>query len=682
MAADHEDPPHGDPHEGDADDDDDDNDDDDNDDDDNDDDDYDDDDGETFWDRCWDAPPANEGRDLGLDDAEVEHPDNPASIAHSAAAAASRPAATVARAATAPMQLPARASAFPLVGIVCKYLHRPERYQLATVARLAQHQALALYAIPSASMDRASARGLVDLLQFRLRNATLRVGCLDRHEALAWTLHARNVPTASTASASPLVIEWWELDGYTPAAIAGASKNGHLHVLQWWQSSGLHLKFDTPKILEFTVLPAVVWARIAGHDKVVSWWETCPDPVAQKLVERAKYPEYYEIRALPGALSSWCASGSTAELDWCKRNNVRIQGTSATEIARAAAVGGHINVLNWCKSNGVNLDSQFTALCAIKKGQAAVLQWLVDNEISTPWDTLDVCALVESEASYNRILPWWTQRFGQAPALTRSDLSNACSIPIMALLERAALESVGKRMYLSVDEMSRAARNGHVQVFEWYLKQDAPPPAAAEGLAVAEVPFEVVDAASAGGQTALLQWFKDRGVLTEYTAAGLQAACKNGDVAVLEWWLNSGLPLDPNAPDGEVDLALLCAGKRHVLEWLHRRRQSPSSSSSSSPSGAPPPPLRLEVDFGELLQTSGGGEEDVVDALQWWNESGAFIRWSERFAESPPGKVYLLEWWTKARPKLIFPWRSKRAGASEAEQRWWLERVKGVKKGA
>ncbi|KAI9339427.1 hypothetical protein DFJ73DRAFT_961893 [Zopfochytrium polystomum] len=535
-------------------------------------------------------------------------------------------------------------------------------------------------------MDRASARGIVDLLQFRLRNATLRVGCLDPHEALAWTLHARNVPTASTASASPLVIEWWEPDGYTPAAITGASKNGHLHVLQWWQSSSLHIKFDMPKILEFNDLPAIVWARIAGHDKVVSWWETCPDPVAQTLVKWAKYPGFYERRGLPAALTSWCSSGSTAELDWCKRNNVLLEGESAAAIATAAGGGGHINVLDWCKSNGVKLDGKVTAFLAIKKGHAFVLQWLVDNEISTPWHKLDVCALVESEASYNRILPWWTHRFGQAPALTRSDLSNACSIPIMALLERAALESVGKRVYLSVYEMSRAARNGHVQVFEWYLKQGAPPPpaasaaaaAAAQGLAEVKVPFQVVDAASAGGQTALLQWFKDRGVLTEYTAAGLQAACKNGDVAVLDWWLNSGLPLDPNAPDGEVDLAPLCAGKRYVLEWLHRRRQS---SSSSSTSGAPPPPP-LEVDFGELLQTSGGGEEDVVDALQWWNESGAFITWSERFAESPPDKVHLLEWWTKARPKLIFPWRSKRAGASKAEQRWWLESVKGVKKGA
>jgi hypothetical protein len=88
--------------------------------------------------------------------------------------------------------------------------------------------------LPSASVDEASRRGLVDLLQC-WRESGLEMQWSSRVMDIAsWLGHIA-------------VLEWWKTSGlemkWSSRAMNLASSQGRVDVLQWWKQSGLEMKW-------------------------------------------------------------------------------------------------------------------------------------------------------------------------------------------------------------------------------------------------------------------------------------------------------------------------------------------------------------------------------------------------------------------------------------------------------
>ncbi|KAI9354260.1 hypothetical protein DFJ73DRAFT_310227, partial [Zopfochytrium polystomum] len=53
-----------------------------------------------------------------------------------------------------------------------------------------------------------------------------------------------------------------------------------------------------------------------------------------------------------------------------------------------------------------------------------------------------------------------------------------------------------------------------------------------------------INRASENGHTAVLDWWKNSGLVFRYTAAAISGAVKTGRVNMLQWWADSGMKLE------------------------------------------------------------------------------------------------------------------------------------------
>ena len=73
--------------------------------------------------------------------------------------------------------------------------------------------------------------------------------------------------------------------------------------------------------------------------------------------------------------------------------------------------------------------------------------------------------------------------------------------------------------------------------------------------------------ASGNGNVNILEWWKNSGLPLKYYSDAMDCASENGHVNVLEWWKNSGLPLKYD--EFAIEIAEIASknGHVHVLEW-------------------------------------------------------------------------------------------------------------------
>lgn len=201
-----------------------------------------------------------------------------------------------------------------------------------------------------------------------------------------------------------------------------------------------------------------------------------------------------------------------------------------------------------------------------------------------------------------------------------------------------------------------ASRHGRTSVLAWWKHavdtQVLPQPCRSSIL-------EAIDSACRNGERASLDWWVNSKLPLVYGDSALEAASAKNHVHILEWWRRSGLPLKI----GRVMDMASSAGHVDVLSWwLHSS-------------------LEFKYDRTAMHHASMHGR---VDVLQWWLESGLQMIFDQDALTlaTRHNRPEVLEWWDHSRLPVqyricdIEEALEDAIGGGEAAREWW--RRKGV----
>jgi len=224
--------------------------------------------------------------------------------------------------------------------------------------------------------------------------------------------------------------------------------------------------------------------------------------------------------------------------------------------------------------------------------------------------------------------------------------------------------------YLSIFECDilpiTATKYGRVSVLSWWKRKLDTHPNVLRQPSTKSI-SEAIDGASRNGRVASLEWWVDSGLPFEYTEAALELASAKNRLSVLDWWLaqsRSGR-LGPNKSlkVGKVMDAASTAGHVQVLEWWARSQ------------------LEYKYDRQALYHASCHGK---VEVLQWWLGSGLQMIFDQEALTGATkfNRREVLEWWNKS--GLPIQYRTcdieealeDALMGSEAVREWWAK--KGV----
>jgi hypothetical protein len=244
------------------------------------------------------------------------------------------------------------------------------------------------------------------------------------------------LPTkASAVYGRTEILEWWRTSptflskDYTAEAIDGASKSGFVHVLDWWQKSGLPLKYTEA---------ALEQASSKGHILVLEWWKQAGIHHQGSYIDTKSHHHglnagdeeggstfsevHPELRLKPGKSLLFAAQNNQPfVLRWWDNSGIPI--AHAESVARIASQHGYVEVLDaWRELKGEKMAYDCKVLVEpTKNGHVNVLEWWKKFSRGTDgrtggrveYKTCDIEEALEdsvgSEATALEVKRWWAQ---------------------------------------------------------------------------------------------------------------------------------------------------------------------------------------------------------------------------------------------------------------------------------
>jgi Flavoprotein len=241
-------------------------------------------------------------------------------------------------------------------------------------------------------------------LIFKFSRTDILTYLLEKHPSLySTTTRFTNLPyLASAIYGNPTILTWWRdysdssTKEHSADAMDGASRAGHINILDWWLSSELPLRY-TERALES--------ASAEGRVDVLEWWKNAslstsssPDPIPLKVGKSVLLA---------------AQSGKTESLAWWDASGIPY--THAESVARIASTYGHIHVLQlWYRLKGAKMifDNQ-VLVGATRSGHDDVLEWWRTSGLRVEFKTCDIEEALEdadpSSGAEQRVRQWWAR---------------------------------------------------------------------------------------------------------------------------------------------------------------------------------------------------------------------------------------------------------------------------------
>lgn len=165
-----------------------------------------------------------------------------------------------------------------------------------------------------------------------------------------------------------------------------------------------------------------------------------------------------------------------------------------------------------------------------------------------------------------------------------------------------------------------------------------------------------MDNASLKGHVHVLQWWLDSGLPLKYSEAALEHASARGHIAVLDWWKESQLPLKigrvMELASGSGQIPILSWWVQSGLDFKYDRVSMYNASCSGridslewwAHSG-----LHMIYDPDVLV---GATRQNKPEALEWWDQSGLPIQYrlcdiEEALEDAMGGGAQVRKWWER-----------------------------------
>lgn len=228
------------------------------------------------------------------------------------------------------------------------------------------------------------------------------------HRDLFWATfgHTFLPVKASSVFGRTEILDFWRTSPsfltkeYNSEALDGASRAGHVTVLEWWQHSGLPLKFTEA---------ALEQASSQGHLQVLEWWKSQSTTVddSNASVDSSK------VRLKPGKSIVFATqNGHTEVVRWWLHSGIAFGNEDA--VAKLASTHGHVEILQvWheAKGNKMIFDNQ-VLVGATKNGNVNVLEWWKQSGLKVEYKTCDVEEALEDGDEGERgmeVRRWWAR---------------------------------------------------------------------------------------------------------------------------------------------------------------------------------------------------------------------------------------------------------------------------------
>lgn len=232
---------------------------------------------------------------------------------------------------------------------------------------------------------------------------------LERHHKdLFWTTfgHTFLPDKASSVFGKMEILEFWRTSPsfltkeYNTETIDGASRAGFAQVLEWWQNSGLPLKYTEA---------ALEQASSQGHLQVLEWWKSLSTVVDDSNAEA----DATSIRLKPGKSICYATqNGHTEVVAWWMQSGIAFPHEDT--VAKLASTHGHVDILQlWhdLKQSKIIYDNQ-VLVGATKNGHVNVLQWWKKSGLKVEYKTCDVEEALEDGDEGKKgeeVRRWWAR---------------------------------------------------------------------------------------------------------------------------------------------------------------------------------------------------------------------------------------------------------------------------------